>query len=108
LLRERRILLRSSLSADGKAKTLAYELAHHLLHRDAEATEPDRPTFQAEAEGTAHAVLSHFGVDPSGYSFAYVARWTESKEVVKAALSIIQRTVRAIVEAVEGNGPLKD
>ncbi len=53
-------------------------------------------------------MLSHFGVDPSGYSFAYVARWTESKEVVKAALSIIQRTVRAIVEAVEGNGPLKD
>ena len=47
LLREKRILLRSTLSADGRAKTLAHELAHHLLHRDAKATEADRPTFEA-------------------------------------------------------------
>ncbi len=101
LLREKRILLRSTLSADGRAKTLAHELAHHLLHSDATATEADRPTLEAEAEGTAYAVLSYFGVDASGYSFAYVARWAESKDVVKAALSNIQKTVRRIIEAVE-------
>jgi hypothetical protein len=103
LLRERRILLRSTLSANGRAKTLAHELAHHLLHRDAEASEADRPTFEAEAEGTAYAVLSYFGIDASEYSFAYVARWAESKEVVKAALSNVQRAVRTIIEAVECN-----
>ena len=59
----------------------------------------------AEAEGVTYAVLSYFGVDASGYSFAYVARWAESKEVVKAALSNIQRTVRTIIEAAEGDAP---
>ena len=98
---EKRILLRSDLSADGKAKTLTHELAHHLLHGDPGATEADRPTFEAEAEGTAYAVLSYFGIDASEYSFAYVARWAESKALVKAALSSIQKTVRRIVEAVE-------
>lgn len=101
LLQENRILLRSTLSVDGRAKTLAHELAHHLLHRDAVGTEADRPTFEAEAEGTAYAVLSYFGVDASEYSFAYVARWAESKEVVKTALFNIQKTVRVIVEVVE-------
>ena len=101
---EKRILLRSNLSADGKAKTLVHELAHHLLHGDPRATEADRPTFEAEAEGTAYAVLSYFGVDASEYSFAYVARWAESKELVKSALTNIQKTVRRIVESVEENG----
>ena len=103
--REKRILLRSNLSADGRAKTLVHELAHHLLHGDPGATESDRPTFEAEAEGTAYAVLSYFGVDVSEYSFAYVARWAESKELVKAAISNIQKTVRRIVEAEEDNVP---
>ncbi|CAA9459284.1 MAG: hypothetical protein AVDCRST_MAG02-1871 [uncultured Rubrobacteraceae bacterium] len=31
--REKRIVLRSALSADGRARTLTHELAHHLLHR---------------------------------------------------------------------------
>ena len=102
LLRERRILLRSALSSDGRAKTLAHELAHHLLHRDV-ARDGDLPTLEAEAEGTAYAVLSYFGVDASEYSFVYVARWAESKEVVRTALSNIQSTVRKMVEAVEGS-----
>lgn len=102
--REKRIILRSNLSADGRAKTLVHELAHHLLHQNADATEADRPTFEAEAEGTAYAVLSYFGVDASEYSFAYVARWAESKELVKTTLSNIHRTVQLIVEAVEKLG----
>lgn len=106
LLREKRILHKSTLSADGRAKTLAHELAHHLLHRGMAASEADRPTL--EAEGTAYAVLSYFGVDASEYSFAYVARWAENKEVVKTALSSIQKTIRTIIEVVEDGGSQKD
>jgi hypothetical protein len=40
-------------------------------------------------------------VDASEYSFAYVARWAESNEVVKAALSSIQKTARTMIQAVE-------
>lgn len=47
-------------------------------------------------------MLSYFGVDASVFSFAYVARWAECKEVLKAALSNIQKTVREIIDAVEG------
>ncbi|MGI8910542.1 MAG: ImmA/IrrE family metallo-endopeptidase [Rubrobacteraceae bacterium] len=42
MLREKRILVRSALSADGRAKTLAHELAHHFLNRNADASEADR------------------------------------------------------------------
>jgi hypothetical protein len=99
------ILLRETLADDQKAKSLTHELAHHLLHRDAPASEAERPTLEAEAEGTAYAVLFYFGVDTSSYSFAYVAHWAEQKEVVKAVLAGIQKTARAIIEAVEVSRP---
>ncbi len=105
--KKRLILLRETLADDQKAKSLTHELAHHLLHRNAPAAEAERPTLEAEAEGTAYAVLSYFGVDASSYSFAYVAHWAEQKEVVKAVLSNIQKTARAIIEAVE-NGPPRE
>jgi antirestriction protein ArdC len=95
------ILLRETLADDQKAKSLTHELAHHLLHRAARASEAERPTLEVEAEGTAYAVLSYFGVDASSYSFAYVAHWAEQKEVVRAVLSNIQKTARSIIEVVE-------
>jgi hypothetical protein len=100
--RRRLILLRDTLADDQKAKSLTHEMAHHLLHRDALASEAERPTLEVEAEGTAYAVLSYFSIDASDYSFAYVAHWAEQKEVVKAMLSNIQKAARAIIEAVEG------
>ena len=87
------------------ASSGTHELAHHLLHLDVRASEAERPTLEAEAEGTAYAVLSYFGVDASDYSFAYVAHWAEQKEVVKAILSNIQKTAREIIEAVEDGLP---
>ena len=65
------------------------------------ASEAERPTLEVEAEGTAYAVLSYFGVDTSSYSFAYVAHWAEQKKVVKAVLTSVQKTARAIIEAVD-------
>jgi antirestriction protein ArdC len=96
------ILLREGASDDGRAKTLAHELAHHLLlHRDAPASGAERAVLEAEAEGTAYAVLSYFGVDASGYSFAYVAHWAERKEMVKAVLARVQMAARRIIGAAE-------
>jgi antirestriction protein ArdC len=101
--KKRLILLRETLADDQKAKSLAHELAHHLLHRDAPATEAERPTLEAKAEGTAYTVLSYFGVDASSHSFAYVAHWAEQKEIVKAVLAGVQKTAHAIIEAVENS-----
>ena len=69
------------------------------------AAKAERPTLEAEAEGTAYAVLSYFGVDASEYSFAYVAHWAEQKGVVNAALSNIQKTARKLIEAVKDDTP---
>ena len=106
--RKRLILLRETLSDDQKTKSMTHELAHHLLHRDMPSSEEERPTLEAEAEGTAYTVLSYFGVDASSYSFAYVAYWAEHKEIVKAVLSSIQKTARAIIEAIEDGQPQAD
>jgi hypothetical protein len=46
-------------------------------------------------------VLSYFGVDASGYSFAYLVGWAEKKDVVGAVLSNIQNTAGQIVDAVQ-------
>jgi hypothetical protein len=102
------ILLRETLGDDQKAKSLTHEVAHHLLHRDASVSEAERPTLEAEAEGTAYTVLSYFGVDASGYSFAYVAHWAERKEVVKAVLSRVQKAAHEIIESVEDGRPQKE
>jgi hypothetical protein len=53
-------------------------------------------------------VLSYFGVDASEYSFAYVVRWAESREVVRVALANIRKTVRTVIEMVEHGGPRKE
>ncbi|WP_119069981.1 ArdC family protein [Rubrobacter indicoceani] len=95
------ILLKETLSGDQKTKSLLHEYVHHVMHRDAIRTGVERPLIEAEAEGAAYAVLSYFGLDTSGYSFAYVAHWTEDKEVVRLALVKIQGTVGRIIRNLE-------
>ncbi|MDX5895168.1 ArdC family protein [Rubrobacter radiotolerans] len=95
------ILLKETLSGDQKTKSLLHEFVHHVMHRDAIRTGVERPLIEAEAEGAAYAVLSYFGLDTSGYSFAYVAHWTENKEVVKSALAKIQEAVGRIIRDLE-------
>lgn len=102
---KRLILLRETSSGNQKAKSLTHELVHHLMHRDAMVIGKERPLMEAEAEGAAYAILSYFDLDTSEYSFAYVAHWSEDKEIVKAALSRTQGVVRTLIEAVETGYP---
>lgn len=98
--KEGRIVLGRALSGVERAATLAHELAHHLLHR-----EDDGPTTKAvretEAEGVSFAVLGYFGFDKSRFTFAYVALQAEEPEVLKAALSRIQKATHRLIQAVE-------
>jgi antirestriction protein ArdC len=68
-----RIVLPQGLSMDQRAKTLAHELAHHMLsHGRGRRTQP---VWEIEAEGAAFVVCAHYGLDTSEYSFGYVAEW---------------------------------
>lgn len=99
----RRIVLRQDLAPDQQAKTLAHELAHHMLEHG-RGREPGRPTQEAEAEGVAFVVCQRFGLDTSEYSFGYVATWSRDEggpALVKQASAAIQRVSRDIIDRIE-------
>lgn len=99
----RAIVLQDGLSRNQRAKTLAHELAHHMLQHG-RGREPGRPTEEAEAEGTAFVVCNHFGLDTSDYSFGYVATWSRDEggvAIVKQASAAIQGTARDMIDGIE-------
>jgi cation diffusion facilitator CzcD-associated flavoprotein CzcO len=70
------VTVETALSAGQAIKTLAHELAHVLLHTDAEDTAGCRTRVEAEAESVAHIVCQAVRLATGGYSFGYVARWS--------------------------------
>ncbi len=85
------------VGTDQATKTLAHEAAHFVTDHNEFVTREDAETV---AEGAAYVVLHHFGLDTSGYSFAYVARWAEDKAVLKRNLEAIRRTASAIIAGI--------
>jgi hypothetical protein len=69
----RLVVLRDDIRGIQATKTLIHELAHVLLHAEADLSERSVP--EVEAESVAFVVASALGLDTSDYSFAYVARW---------------------------------
>lgn len=49
-------------------------------------------------------MLNQYGIDTSDYSFAYVARWAQDRQVVKRNLDAIQRTAHLLIAGIEGEG----
>jgi antirestriction protein ArdC len=63
-----------------RAKTLAHELGHALLHADATDSH-ERPIMEVEAESVAYIVMNHLGFDTGDYTFGYVALWSQEKDL---------------------------
>lgn len=100
---EGRIVVSNALAPDHQAKTLAHELAHHMLEHE-RARQPGRPTEEAEAEGVAFVVCSRFGLDTSEYSFGYIATWARDEggpALVKQASAAIQGVARDMIDGME-------
>lgn len=83
-------------------KTLIHETAHARLH-NANAAKIDRPTAEVEAESVAFAVCSHYGLDTSDYSFAYIAGWSGGKAVpeLKSSMGRIRAETTALIEQID-------
>ena len=82
-------------------KTLLHELAHAKLHSSPE----NRMNLSAgekefQAEMTAYAVASYFGIDTSDYSLGYLANWTQGKELQDKA-KLLEEVRAASVEFIE-------
>ena len=95
----RRIAVGLHLEGDQRTKTLAHETAHFVADHQLGMAKEDVETV---AESAAYVVLQHYGIDSSGYSFGYVARWAKDRQVLKRNLDAIQRTAHTIIEGIEG------
>lgn len=73
----RDVLVAEDLDGAQITKTTIHELAHVLLHADAGEIDC-RGTVEVEAESVAYVVCGAAGLDTSGYSVPYVARWAEA------------------------------
>lgn len=83
-------------------KTLIHELAHaklhHMKHENHHKLDDVEKEFQAEM--TAYAVASYFGVDTSDYSLSYLANWTKGKEM-KDKSTLLKEVHETSVEFIE-------
>jgi antirestriction protein ArdC len=101
----KRIVLRASNPKLQKAKTLAHEIAHALLHSTPEARKDiahDSSDYrEVEAESVAFCVMNAHRLDSGSYSFGYVATWSggDTKKIQQSATRI-QKAVCQILDAV--------
>ncbi|HEV3311444.1 MAG TPA: ArdC-like ssDNA-binding domain-containing protein [Chloroflexota bacterium] len=92
--RRRLIALDLDLSGDQAAKTLAHETAHFVANHQLGMPSDDVETI---AESAAFVVLNLCGLDSTGYSFPYVARWAKDSQVLKRNLDAIQKTAHQMI-----------
>jgi len=98
------IALESSHASGQRAKTLAHELAHCVLHFD-KTTRPDglnRNVAELEAESVAYVVCTHFGLDVEVRASRYIALWDGDSKALKTSLERIANTARGLIDDVDG------
>ncbi|EPC8411926.1 LPD25 domain-containing protein [Bacillus thuringiensis] len=81
-------------------KTLLHELAHAKLHTAETHMNYTAPEKEFQAEMTAYAVSSYFGIDTSEYSLGYLASWTQGKEM-KDKTRLLKEVHETSIEFIE-------
>ncbi|QWI73181.1 ImmA/IrrE family metallo-endopeptidase (plasmid) [Bacillus mycoides] len=81
-------------------KTLLHELAHAKLHTAETHMNYTPPEKEFQAEMTAYAVSSYFGIDTSEYSLGYLASWTQGKEM-KDKTKLLKEVHETSIEFIE-------
>lgn len=104
----RTVRVRADVSDAQAFKTLAHEAAHVLLHgSDAVRAFACRGRLEVEAESTAYVVAGSLGLPTDGYSFPYVAGWSDGDiKAIQATGQAVLKTAEAILAAVVPVGEL--
>ena len=108
---ENRVVIKPGMSQVQTIKTLVHEIAHAKLHEPADILIEEQPKQRSqkevEAESIAYVVCQHFGIDTTDYSLAYVAGWSQGKELaeLKASLNVIHATAGEIIDAISPPPP---
>lgn len=102
------IALRNGMSSLQTFKTLIHEKAHSIMHNK-NREDYSRSECEVQAESTAYVVCASFGLDTHEYSFAYIATWSEGRELkeLKNSLSLIEKTSKEIIDWVKSTTLLK-
>ncbi|WP_161980486.1 PBECR4 domain-containing protein [Streptococcus sp. S784/96/1] len=87
-------------------KTLFHEMAHADLHRKGttDRRTPDYAKQELQAESIAYVVASHYGIDTSSYSFAYLANWARHPEGLKDfedQLKVVQAEAKSLINRID-------
>jgi|TARA_Y100000310_G_scaffold319048_1_gene373828 hypothetical protein len=82
--------------------TLIHELAHEVLHQNAEAKGDEKKPKEIDAESTAYIVLKRYGWE-SKDAPNYLALWRSTGENVKERRNHIVRAVKEIIEGIDGS-----
>lgn len=107
---EQKICINEGMSEAQTLKTMVHEISHSILHDPKQKNEDDtkslatkRSTKEVEAESVAYAVCNHFGLDTKDYSFAYIASWSQDKELteLKQSLNTIRTTTDMLINKIE-------
>ena len=96
-----------------RIKTLLHEIGHSLMHTwDGYRTHSEKSRIEMEAESFAFMMSSYFGIDSSGYSFKYLASWSEDddptatiQEIGKAVQTVAKEVIQAFESMVEPDSP---
>ena len=84
-------------------KTLIHELTHAKLHTMETRDNYTKNEKEFQAEMSAYAVCSYFGLDTSEYSFRYIKSWTENVELKdkEKLINEVRETVKEYIEIIE-------
>lgn len=100
---EHQIVLRSNdVNKSQLIKTFLHEIAHSELHHanNSQKDQLTRSTAELQAESVAYVVSAYYGLDTSGYSFGYLASWSDDKETLadlEAQLDIVQQEAKSLM-----------
>lgn len=98
------VTVRTDMDDAARAKTLAHELAHVMLHGPGnEEAGMHRGVAEVEAESVALMTLASHGLDTSGYTVPYVASWASSVSgnPVQVVTSTFERVRRAAISILD-------
>jgi antirestriction protein ArdC len=102
----KKIAVRPDVEPAQAVKTLVHELGHALLH--GEELPASREVAEVEVESVAYIVCDALGLDSSGYSFAYVARWSDgATELIKDTAERVICCAKYILAGMEATEVLR-
>lgn len=78
-----KIIIKSTLSTEGKIKTLAHELGHAALHHIKNGR-INRGIKELEAETVGHMVAGKYGIKTKDYSYTYTTGWMQREGIPKS------------------------